>query len=49
MPAASRAAGESNDAAGTSSATAGKAEKEAAAHKAELTQTQDGRGHRKHD
>ena len=49
MPAASRAAADGNDEAGTSSATAGKAEKEAAQHKAELTKTQDGRGHRKHD
>ncbi len=49
MPAASRAAAEGNDPAGTSSATVGKAEKEAAARNAELTKTQDGRGHRKHD
>ncbi len=49
LPAASRSAADGNDAEGTSSATAGKAEKEAAQHKAELTKTQEGRGHRKHD
>ena len=49
LPAASRAAAEGNEAAGTSSATVGKAEKEAAAQNAALTKTQDGRGHRKHD
>ena len=49
MPATSRAAADGNEAEGTSSATAGKAEKEAAAHNAELTKAQDGRGRRKHD
>lgn len=49
MPAASRSAADGNEAGGTSSATAGKAEKEAAERNAELTKTQDGRGHRKHD
>ena len=49
MPAASRAAADGNEAAGTSSATVGKAEKEAAQHNAELTKAQDGGGHRKHD
>ncbi|MGI4977329.1 MAG: hypothetical protein ACRYG6_10340 [Janthinobacterium lividum] len=49
MPAASRAAAEGNESAGTSSATVGKAEKEAAHQNAALTKTQDGRGHRKHD
>ena len=47
MPAASRAAADGTPEEGTSSATAGKAEKEAAAHKAELTKEQHGRGHRK--
>lgn len=47
MPAASRAAADGTPEEGTSSATAGKAEKEAAHRKAELTQEQHGRGHRK--
>lgn len=47
MPAASTAAEGDPMAPGTSSATAGKAEKEAAAKKAELTKEQHGRGHRK--
>ncbi len=47
MPASSRAAAEGTTEEGTSSATAGKAEKEAAARNAELTKQQDGRGHRK--
>ena len=47
MPAASRAHDDGTTEEGTSSATAGKAEKEAAARKAELTQEQHGRGHRK--
>ena len=49
LPAASRAATEGNEEAGTSSATAGKAEKQAAAANAALTKTQKGRGHRKDD
>ncbi len=47
MPARSRAAAEGTGEAGTSGATAGKTEKEAAAQKAALTQEQHGRGHRK--
>jgi len=47
MPASSRAAADGTTEEGTSSATAGKAEKEAAPRKAELTQEQHGRGHRK--
>ena len=47
MPAASTAAVDGTTVAGTSSATAGKAEKEAAAKNAELTKEQHGRGHRK--
>ena len=47
MPAASTAALDGNIIPGVSSATAGKAEKEAAAKKAELTKEQHGRGHRK--
>ena len=47
MPAASRAHDEGNTEAGTSTATAGKAEKEAAALNASLTKEQHGRGHRK--
>lgn len=47
MPATSRAAADGTPEEGTSSATAGKAEKEAAHRKAELTQEQHGRGHRK--
>ena len=47
MPAASRAAAEGTTEEGTSSATAGKAEKEAAARNAALTKEQHGRGHRK--
>lgn len=47
MPATSRAAADGTPEEGTSSATAGKAEKEAAARKAELTKEQHGRGHRK--
>ena len=46
-PATSRAHADSAPEAGTSSATAGKAEKQAAAENAALTKTQDGRGHRK--
>ena len=46
MPASSRAASDETTEAGTSSATAGKAEKEAAARKGEL-KDQHGRGHRK--
>ena len=47
MPAASRAHGDGTPEDGTSSATAGKAEKEAAATNAALTKEQHGRGHRK--
>ena len=47
MPAASRAHDDGTPEEGTSSATAGKAEKEAAARNAELTKQQHGRGHRK--
>lgn len=47
MPAASRAAADGTPEEGTSSATAGKAEKQAAAQKAALTKEQHGRGHRK--
>ena len=47
MPAASRAAADGTPEEGTSSATVGKAEKEAAHRKAELTQEQHGRGRRK--
>jgi hypothetical protein len=47
MPAASRAAADDAPEAGASSATVGKAEKEAAARKAALTKDQHGRGHRK--
>ena len=47
MPAASRAAAEGTTEEGTSSATVGKAEKEAAAQKAALTKEQHGRGRRK--
>ncbi len=47
MPASSRAAADGTTDEGTSSATAGKAEKAAAARKAELTKEQHGRGHRK--
>ncbi len=47
MPATSRASADGTPEEGTSSATAGKAEKEAAAKKAELTKDQHGRGHRK--
>ena len=46
MPATSRAAEDGTTVEGTSSATVGKAEKEAAAHKGELKE-QHGRGHRK--
>ncbi len=46
-PAASRAHDEGSPDAATSSATAGKAEKEAAHENAVLTKTQEGRGHRK--
>ena len=46
-PATSRAHDEGNPEAATSSATAGKAEKEAAHENAALTKTQEGRGHRK--
>lgn len=46
-PATSRAHADTAPEAGTSSATAGKAEKEAAAENAALTKTQHGRGHRK--
>lgn len=46
-PAASRAHDEHAPESGTSSATAGKAEKEAAASKAALTKDQHGRGRRK--
>ena len=48
-PATSRAHADTAPEAGTSSATAGKAEKEAAAEMAALTKTQTGRGHRKAD
>ncbi len=47
MPATSRADADGTTEEGTSSATAGKAEKEAAARHAELTKDQHGRGHRK--
>ena len=47
MPAASTAAEDGTPVSGTSSATAGKAEKAAAAKNAELTKEQHGRGHRK--
>ena len=47
MPAASRAHVEGTPDEGTSSATAGKAEKESAHRNAELTKDQHGRGHRK--
>ena len=47
MPAASRAAAEGTTEEGTSSATVGKAEKEAAAQNAALTKEQHGRGRRK--
>lgn len=47
MPATSRADMDGTAQEGTSGATVGKAEKEAAARKAELTQDQHGRGHRK--
>ena len=47
MPAASTAATDGGMVPGASSATAGKAEKEAAAKNAELTKTHEGRGHRK--
>ena len=47
MPAASTAASDGTVTPGTSSATAGKAEKEAAAQKAAATMQQHGRGHRK--
>lgn len=47
LPAASRAGADGTPEEGTSSATAGKAEKEAAAKNAELTKDQHGRGHRK--
>lgn len=47
MPAASRAAADGTTAEGTSSATAGKAEKQAAAQRAALTKEQHGRGHYK--
>ncbi len=47
MPAASAAHDAGNPEAGTSTATAGKAEKEAAATNAALTKEQHGRGHRK--
>ncbi len=49
MPAASTAAAGTAGEDGTSSATAGKAEKQAAAEHAAATQKQDGRGHRKSD
>ena len=49
MPAASRADADGTTEDGTSSATVGKAEKEAAFQKAQLTQEQHGRGHRKSD
>jgi hypothetical protein len=48
-PAASRAHDDDAPEAGTSSATAGKAEKEAAAENAALTKDQHGRGRRKHE
>ena len=47
MPAMSRADADGTTEEGTSSATAGKAEKEAAARNAGLTKDQHGRGHRK--
>ena len=47
MPAASRADADGTTEEGTSSATAGKAEKQAAAQNAALTKEQHGRGHRK--
>ncbi len=47
LPASSRAAAEGTTEEGTSHATAGKAEKEAAARNAALTKEQHGRGHRK--
>jgi hypothetical protein len=47
MPASSRAAADGTTEEGTSSATVGKAEKEAAAQKAALTKDQHGRGRRK--
>ncbi len=47
MPAASRAAADGTPQEGTSSATAGKAEKQAAAQNAAATKEQHGRGHRK--
>ena len=47
MPAASTAAADGTGTAGTSSATAGTAEKAAAARNAELTKEQHGRGQRK--
>ena len=47
LPASSRAEAEGTTTEGTSSATAGKAEKEAAARNAALTKEQHGRGHRK--
>jgi len=47
MPASSRAAADGATEAGTSSATAGKAEKQAAAENAAMTKEQHGRGHRK--
>ena len=47
LPAASTAAADGTPVGGTSSATAGKAEKAAAAKNAELTKEQHGRGHRK--
>ena len=47
LPARSRAMAEGTDEAGTSAATAGKAEKLAAAEDALLTKEQHGRGHRK--
>ncbi len=46
MPASSRAAADGTTAEGTSSATVGKAEKDAAAQNA-MTKEQHGRGHRK--
>jgi hypothetical protein len=49
MPASSTAGTNGTTDAGTSSATAGKAEKEAAFRNAELTKDQHGRGHRKED
>ena len=47
MPAASKADADGTTPDGTSSATAGKAEKMAAAQNAALTKEQHGRGHRK--